>query len=321
MGKHLYYAYQASNFTAEMECICNSCAKVDCGMSGTGNMNYPGNNENSESIQSIHGKGTGTHFSTEDLLAYLHQRNQGDELWHVMHQHIATCPACLKEVRNLEQAEQLLKTTLGPNFYSFYPSITEPVMEHLFGARPIQAQHRFGLRGSGRFSIVSVALVVASLFIITFGSYWLSKPQLHPANATSHTSPTAMLTGAGITPQPTATSPMKQTVIPNPPVVTTVLPLATISDCTTSFDHVKQHLRICGSNFAIGDNLVLVLVNSNDKQIKQLGPVQIMKGGSFVAYISIHSCKDVPATIYAQDTSVLPVEDVTKLSNIHYAHC
>lgn len=319
MRKHLYYAYHASNFTAEMECICNSYAKVDCGMSGTGNMNYPGNNENSESIQSIHGKGIGTHFSTDDLLAYLHQRNQGDDLWHVMHQHIATCPACLKEVENLEQTEQLLKTTLGPNFYSFYPLITEPVMEQLFGARPIQAQHRFGLRGSGGLVVVSVALVVASLFIITFGSYWLSKLPLHQTNATSHSSPTTTLTVGGIVPQPTATSTMKRTATLTP--TTTVTSAATISDCTTSSDHVKQHLRICGSNFTVGDNLVLILVNANNKQIKQLGPVQVMKGGSIVIDISIHSCKDVPATIYALDTSVLPIEDVTKLSNIHYAHC
>ena len=314
--EHLYYEYHANNFTVEMECTCGSYTKVECSMSDTGHTN---NTDNNKQFDNLSGKGNGKHFSNEELLVYLQQHNRRDELWHMMHQHMLNCPECRQQIAELERTEYVLKTALSPKSYGPYPSITGPVMEQIHSSQQKAIQRQSGMRSPGRLAVASVAIALVVLFVITFGSIFLVRQTAKTPNKQVSSLATTAPTNWGIGPLPTPT--MKPTATSVPIVTSPVVQGATFWECTTAFDQVKQHLRICGSNFKIGDNVVFTLVDSKGKIMKQIGPTQIPGSGTFSQNITIHSCKDVPSVIYAQDTSVKPSEDVVTLKNIWYGNC
>ena len=286
-------------------------------MSGVGHMNNP---ENKDYSEHIYGKGKGTHFGHEELFAYLHQPNRNDDIWKVMHQHMLSCPACRAEVAGLEQAEYILRTTLSSENHMTYPSITKPVMDRIYEQQQAGARHWFGMQGSGRLSLASVAVIVVVLFAIIVGSRVLVP---RPTSRLISVASTPISTIGSVqrqqaTPTPTA----KPTSIPSTTVVATDVPQGvTLQECTSSLDEVKQHLRICGSNFKAGDNIVFILVDSKGKQMKEIGPIQVLPDGTFSQNILIRSCKDVPSAIYAQDTSIKSTEVYQKLTGIWYLNC
>lgn len=284
-------------------------------MSGADDQNNSGQSDYSEHI---YGRGKGTHFSSEELFAYLHQPNRNDGVWKVMHQHMLSCPECRQQVAELEQSEYILRTTLGSANRMSYPSITTPVMDRIYGLKETGVRH--GTLRAGRVLVVSVALAAIVLFAITFGSTLLARQSTKLASV----KPSATVTQTiGVIPQlPTPMPTMKPTLKSSPSVGATVVPQGiTLLECTTNLDEVKQHLRICGSNFKAGDNIVFTLVDSKNRPMKVIGPIQVQSDGTFSQNISIHSCKDVPSVIYAQDTSIKNSEVYTTLTGIWYGNC
>ena len=285
-------------------------------MSGAGNGNNSGHNDHSKHID---GKGKGTHFSREELFMYMHQSNRSDGVWRVMHQHMLTCPECREQVAELEQSEYILRTTLSPKNDMLYASIAGPVMERIYAEKSTGARRRFGTQHPSRLSVAFVAVIASVLLIITIGSTFFARQSMHSITGSVAT-PTSVFSvpQQHATPKPT----MQTTPKPGPTAVKPVVSQGvTLLECTNNFDEVKQHLRICGSNFKAGDNIVFTLVDSKNRPMKEIGPIQVQNDGTFSQNISIHSCKDVPSVIYAQDTSIKKSEVYTELTGIWYPNC
>jgi len=288
-------------------------------MSGAGNMGNTEDTGNTTGIRPIHGKGSGTHFSDEELLAYLHKDIQGNTLRKVQQQHISNCSICRTRLEELEQSEQLFILAVQASRDDYYASITEPIMSKVNGTEPVVAQHWSGTRGQGRLKLASLALVIAALVIITFGSLLLSKLPASPVLGHRSVSPSPTVKTKGIT-VPSHVNPTP-TMVPTVAGTKVVQLSGSIWNCTLGSDQQRQHLLICGSNFVAGDNLVLTLVNFNGKLIKKVGPIQVMVDGTFVQNIPVHSCRDVPWTIYTQDISSKVTEAALPLSGISYRKC
>jgi hypothetical protein len=271
----------------------------------------------------LQGKRRGIHFSDEELLVYLQQRKQEerDELWYIQDQHVTNCQECRGRVASLKQSEQLMTRALRSRFYGSYEPITASVMQRIGEPRPA----RFS-RHKGYVIALPVVIMLATLGIFLVSAFLVNGHLSQTAGTTgtsTHASPVAGPTQVHVVQQPTAVPTIAPTAVPPMSTVApTPIPAASmvVSNCTTSLDQALQHLRICGNNFIAGDKVVFTITYSGSKAVKRVGPVQVQSDGTFVQNLTIHSCRDVPTTIFAQDVSATS-ELYTTLATIHYGTC
>lgn len=281
-----------------------------------------GNIGNTGRISPIHGRESGTHFSDEELFTYSQSAGQHDELWYIMYQHIAGCSSCRTRVTELEQSEQVFKMAVSRASDITYAPIDNAVMQRIFESKRTGAQRLFANKNVGRPLVFPMALALVILSIITLSVFLLPRPAAQGGQRRVSLLPTVPIgVKAHVSHVPTATPTGAAPVVTSTKAVTTVFVPMTLQDCTNGLDQVKQRLRICGYNFIVGDNIVLILVNSNGKVIRWSSSIQVQRDGTFSQVIAIHSCKDVPYTIYAQDISVSKTKKSTPMSITRYKNC
>ena len=265
------------------------------------------------------------------LLAYVRQQQLDDRPAISQHIEIDRCPRCRHRCNELAEVSATLDVLGQMAQYQSYPELsTASIYTHVQKAasksNPLQAYlHRASNRERPRKSAVrlvslpialGLALLCAMLVLAR-----LTVIPLLPGSFLGHTSPgqnnvpPVPVQLSTPTPDLTATAKANASLTPTP----SPAPQANLQVCSTPADIAQSHLVICGYNFVPGHKISLI-VNVAGKQPVTRRPVTVDQQGKFQDKWYIYNCRNVPAGIFAFDTTTMNAYPFTLVS-ISFGAC
>ncbi len=286
------------------------------------------------------------------LLAYM-RRQALVESWPSLQQHIFDCNRCQQHYQDLADVSALLTDTLlyAPDAHH-YPSLVGNVLEaiHDPGADRLalrkrrQAQLREDLAlgkalvihflisaktgvmrvlpglptpgaqrtSAGRLRVMPTTIALLLLAIIVVLTFSLTASAFGLFHVSGEIIPLPL--------QPTATVPSHAvTSLVNQPTATPSTNAPMLKLCTTSSDKAQSRIRICGSHFAPGDKVQLI-IQTAATQTHTRHTLFVDAQGNFQDSWIIVSCKDYPAVVSVEDLTYA-LTAATELQNNQLGLC
>jgi hypothetical protein len=260
------------------------------------------------------------------LLAYARQQPciewPGD-----IQEHVAHCQQCHARCSEYRETGELLEAwAQTQQAYSDHhiSGLTERVLRALDEAnepeRSLTGHLKRQLRPtSWRFVSLPLALtlVICCTMVIIALAYSRTSSAVRDTNSLRPAQTAAVTyTTSQITPQPT--QPLDAAPATTSPGDSgKASPSITI--CTTEQDEDQHRLRICGFNFTPRTRAALVISTAGG-QTRTLPSVPVDAQGRMQATLPVPTCKAIPQTIFAQDTT-RPTEVSPVLQNISFGNC
>ncbi len=284
------------------------------------------------------------HPEESSLLAYVRQQNLEDIKQ--LHQHIVQCSSCQRICEGYIQVSDQLQVVRQMQRNLYYP---EPLAETVI-ARVEREQSclfynpfyldSFRIPGLAPLSALFLCLFLGVL--VTFASghtsllptFGLDRSENTGTKSTGVTIPSRQLTPTIEPSQQPGSNGQSLGVTPTASVVAQATPTSVVATATPQTQssiieicHVQidpddpgsGRMEICGSHFQVGDRISLV-VDRRGMAPQVQPPVQADDRGGFHKIIVVHSCKEVPIAIYAQDQSNRNLSS-NILENVPFGNC
>jgi hypothetical protein len=262
------------------------------------------------------------------LLAYT--RNQKIENPLSTHLHIERCQSCRQKCDEYERLNATLDVLASVQSNLSYP---EPLAYEVFDVirggkrQPGKKQSRKAPALSIRVASIPIALLltIGTLIVVTAVA---ALALMHAGNGapsgsthqfgSGQRSATVVVPQRRPAPRSRPTTAPAPVVSPTPTADPTAVSTPYIKLCSTPDDLAHSRMRICGYNFAPGDQVALVVKMPGSSAPKQRPAVVVDAQGTFQDSFVITNCK-VPLAIFARDLNS-PV-NTSVLQNIPFANC